>query len=67
MKPKGRRPPKRQRNPVIAVRVRLPLYEKIVASAKLSKRTMSEEMAWLLDFGFEMQAVSERLKTQSRP
>ena len=54
---KGRSRRPAGRSPVIAVRVDAPLYEKILASAKQSQRTMSEEMAWLLQFSFEMQAA----------
>ena len=57
---KSRRP--RGRSPVIACRVRLPLYERIVASAKKSKRSMSEEMAYLIEFGFEMQDVLHAIR-----
>jgi hypothetical protein len=42
------------RSPVIAVRVRAPLHKKIVKSAKISGRSMSEEMAVLLERGFEL-------------
>ena len=39
------------RSPVISVRVRAPLHERIVKAAKISGRTMSEEMAVLLERG----------------
>jgi hypothetical protein len=41
------------RSPVIAVRVRTPLHKRIIKSAKLTGRSLSEEMAVLLERGFE--------------
>ena len=41
------------RSPVISVRVRAPLYKRIVKTAKASGRSMSEEIAVLLERGFE--------------
>lgn len=41
------------RSPVISVRVRAPLHKRIVKTAKASGRSLSEEMAVLLERGFE--------------
>ena len=61
---KAARPIRRAgRNPVIAVRVPAPLHQRIVESAKTSGRSMSEEMAALLERGFEWQdAFGDRMK-----
>jgi hypothetical protein len=48
------RPKKIGRRPVIAVRVREPLYNRIVEAARVSGRSMSDEMAVLLERGFEL-------------
>jgi len=44
---------KKVRSPVIAVRVRAPLHKRIVKAAKVSGRSMSEELAVLIERGFE--------------
>ncbi|MET4513724.1 hypothetical protein [Bradyrhizobium sp. I1.7.5] len=50
------------RNPVIAVRVTPALHNRITESAKISGRSMSEEMAALLTRGFEWeQAFGDRV------
>jgi hypothetical protein len=41
------------RSPVISVRVRAPLHKRIVKTVKASGRSMSEEIAVLLERGFE--------------
>jgi hypothetical protein len=50
-----------EKTPVIAVRVGAALHQQIKAAAKRSGRSMSEEMAWLLENGFEWQrALGDR-------
>jgi hypothetical protein len=41
------------RSPVISVRVRAPLHKRIVKTARASGRSLSEEIAVLLERGFE--------------
>jgi hypothetical protein len=55
------------RKPVIAVRVPAPLHQRIKDSARASGRSMSEEMAWLLDRAFEQgqtQAMLQKILNQ---
>jgi hypothetical protein len=47
------------RNPVIAVRVPAPLHERIVKSANDNDRSMSEEMAALIQRGFDWDLALE--------
>jgi hypothetical protein len=55
---RSRRPTKPLgQNPVIAVRVALPLYEQIARSAKQSRQSMSEHMQALLSNAFSWQAA----------
>ena len=53
---------RRGRSPVIAVRVPAPLHKRIIDSAKASGRSMSEEMASLLERGFQWQAMLAKLE-----
>jgi hypothetical protein len=50
------------RSPVISVRVRAPLHKRIIKTAKASGRSMSEEMAVLLERGLEL---TDRLGNRS--
>jgi hypothetical protein len=59
-KGRSRRPP--GHSPVIAVRVPEFLYRRIKESAKRSKRTMSEEMASLIERTFEFQDAFGEIK-----
>jgi hypothetical protein len=53
----------RGQNPVIAVRVSAPLHKRITAAAKTSRKTMSEQMASMLERAFEWQdAFGDRLQ-----
>jgi hypothetical protein len=50
-----------EKTPVVAVRVSAELQLRIKAAAARSGRSMSEEMAWLLDNGFKWQrALGDR-------
>lgn len=48
------------RKPVIAGRVPAPLYARIEAAARLSGRTLSEELAWRVERSFEKTTKSAK-------